>query len=100
MKLQRLRFRYRITSVAAGLGHRDIVSGWETAAKAADLPLSYSSGKRPSAQISLAAPLPQGATSEAEIADIALESRVDPHVALTKIAPQLPPGIEATSVRE
>lgn len=100
MKVQRLRFRYRLSAAAAGFGHRDIVAAWETAAKAAGLSLSYSDGKRPAAQISLAAPLPQGATSNAEIADIAFDCRVDPNTALEHIAPHLPPGIEATEVRE
>jgi len=82
------------------MGHRDIVAAWEAAAKAAGLALSYSEGKRPTAQISLAAPLPMGATSDAEIADLALDCRVDPHAALQLIAPHLPDGIEATDVRE
>jgi radical SAM-linked protein len=100
MKAQRLRFRYRLTAEAAITGHRDLLSRWEAAAKAAGLPLSYSSGKRPAPQISLAAPLPQGATSDAEIAEVYLECRVDPKEALRRIAAQLPAGIEATSVRE
>jgi radical SAM-linked protein len=100
MKVQRLRFRYRLSAAAAGMGHRDIVTAWEAAAKAAGLAVSYSEGKRPTAQISLAAPLPQGATSDAEIADIALDCRIDPNVALERIALHLPAGIEATEVRE
>lgn len=100
MKVQRLRFRYRLSAAAAGMGHRDIVAAWEAAVKAAGLALSYSEGKRSNAQISLAAPLPQGATSDAEIADVALDCRVDPHGALERIAPHLPAGIEATEVRE
>lgn len=100
MKVQRLRFRYRLTTAASGLGHRDIVAAWEAAAKAAGLALSYSESKRPTAQISLAAPLPQGATSDAEIADVALDCRVGPQAAMERIAPHLPAGIAATEVRE
>lgn len=100
MIVQRLRFRYRLSAAASGMGHREIVSAWETAAKAAGLALSHSEGKRPTAQISLAAPLPQGATSHVEIADIALDCRVDPHAALELVAPLLPDGVEATEVRE
>ncbi|MEO8457024.1 MAG: TIGR03936 family radical SAM-associated protein [Chloroflexota bacterium] len=100
MRVQRLRFRYRLTAEAAAMGHREIVYAWDGAAKAAGLSLAYSEGKRPTAQISLAAPLPRGATSDAEIADIALDERVDPHAALRAIAPHLPPGIVATDVRE
>jgi radical SAM-linked protein len=100
MRVQRLRFRYRLTAEAAALGHREIVYAWTDAAKGAGFALSYSEGKRPAAQISLAAPLPRGATSDAEIADIALDERVDPNEALRAIAPHLPPGIVATDVRE
>lgn len=100
MKVQRLRFRYRLSAAASGMGHRDIVAAWQAALKAAGFSVSFSEGKRPAAQISLAAPLPQGATSDAEIADIAFDCRVDPHDALKRISPHLPAGIEATEVRE
>ena len=100
MKVQRLRFRYRLSSASVGTGHRDLVLAWEAAVKAAGLALSYSEGKRPAAQISLAAPLPQGATSDAEIVDITLECRVVPQTALQLVAPHLPDGVEAISVRE
>jgi radical SAM-linked protein len=100
MKAQRLRFRYSLTAEAATLGHRDIVAAWADAANAAGLAVSYSEGKRPAPQISLASPLPMGATSDAEIADIALDCRVDPRAALGDIVAHLPPGIIATAVRE
>lgn len=94
MKVQRLRFRYRLTTEALEMRHRDIVSAWENAARAAGLAVSHSAGKRPAPQVSLAAPLPQGATSGAEIVEIFLEQRVDPALALSRIARELPPGLE------
>ncbi|HVP06164.1 MAG TPA: TIGR03936 family radical SAM-associated protein [Dehalococcoidia bacterium] len=100
MKVQRLRFRYRLTAEALELRHRDIVSAWESAARGAGLAVSHSAGKRPAPQISLAAPLPQGATSESEIVDIFLEQRVDPADALARIARELPPGLEAFAANE
>ena len=42
MKVQRLRFRYRLTADAGALGHRDIAAAWESAMKAAGLPLAQS----------------------------------------------------------
>ena len=100
MKVQRLRFRYRLRHEALGLGHRDIVTAWEDAAKAAGLAVSHSEGKRPAPQISLAAPLPQGVTSDCEYLDIYLASRAEPVQALKGIAAALPSGLQAIDVRE
>jgi radical SAM-linked protein len=100
MKAQRLRFRYRLTPEGLDLRHRDIVGAWESAAREAGLAVSHSTGKRPAAQISLAAPLPQGVTSDCEIVDVYLECRVEPAEALAAIASKFPPGIEVTSVSE
>jgi radical SAM-linked protein len=100
MKAQRLRFRYRLTPEGLGLRHRDIVNAWESAAREAGLEVSHSTGKRPAAQISLAAPLPQGATSDCEIIDVYLESRVDPAEALARLAGKFPLGIEPFEASE
>jgi radical SAM-linked protein len=100
MKAQRLRIRYRLLPAACELRHRDIVTAWEEAARAAGLTISYSTGKRPAAQISLAAPLPQGATSDCELVDVYLAERVEPGEALRRLGAGLPPGLEATDTRE
>jgi radical SAM-linked protein len=100
MKAQRLRFRYRLTAEGAALGHRDIAVAWEAAVKAAGLPLATSEGKRPGPLISLAAPLPQGSTSDCEIIDIFLDCLVDPAGALERVRPHLPAGVEAVDVCE
>jgi radical SAM-linked protein len=100
MKVQRLRFRYRLTAEAGALGHRDIAAVWEGAVKAAGLPLALSEGKRPAPLISLAAPLPMGATSDCEIADVFLECRVDPASALGRVSQHMPAGVEAVDVYE
>ena len=100
MKVQRLRFRYHLTAEAGALGHRDIAAAWEAAIKAAGLPLAQSEGKRPAPLISLAAPLPLGATSDCEIADVFLECRVDPASALERVSLHMPAGVEAVDVYE
>lgn len=100
MKAQRLRFRYRLTSEACGLRQREIVDAWADAVKAAGLSLAHSEGKRVNALISLAAPLPQGVTSDWEIVDIFLEEQADPRAALRDVQPHLPPGVEAVGVTE
>ncbi|MEX0683991.1 MAG: TIGR03936 family radical SAM-associated protein [Dehalococcoidia bacterium] len=100
MKAQRLRFRYRVTSEALGLGQRDLVRAWEDALAAAGLPLARSEGKRSAAMIALAAPLPQGVTSDCEYADVFLGEMVDPRTVLGRVTPGMPPGIDVTAVEE
>jgi radical SAM-linked protein len=100
MRVQRLRFRYRLTAEAGALGHRDIAAAWQAATKAAGLPLARSEGKRPAPLISLAAPLPMGATSDCEIADVFLECRVDLASALERVGQHMPAGVEVADVDE
>jgi len=100
VKAQRLRFRYRITSEACDLGQRDLARAWEEAVVAARLPLAHSEGKRSGALIQIAAALPQGVTSDGELADVFLEQPVDPAAALAAVQKTLRPGVEAVSVGE
>ena len=100
MKAQRLRFRYRITSEAVGLGQRDIARVWEEALVAASLPLARSEGKRSGALIQIAAALPQGVTADGELVDVFLDQPVDPAAALVAVQKTMRPGVEAVSVEE
>ncbi len=100
MKAQRLRFRYRITSEARGLGQRDLARAWEEAAVAANLPLAHSEGKRSGALIQIAAVLPQGVTSDGELVDVFFEEAVDPDSALAGLQTTMRPGVEAVAVEE
>lgn len=100
MKAQRLRFRYRIAPAATGLSQRNLVGAWQRAMEEARLPLAFSAGKRPTPQISLAAPLPFGVTSDWELVDVFLAERVDPQAALHAVRGGLPEGIEVVSASE
>jgi radical SAM-linked protein len=100
VKAQRLRFCYRITPEAADLGQRDLARVWEEAVVAANLPLAHSEGKRSGPLIQIAAALPQGVTSDGELADVFLEQAVDPEGALAGVMKTLRPGVEAVSVEE
>jgi radical SAM-linked protein len=100
VKIQRLRFLYSLGAEATSVGQRDLVAAWEQACKAAEVPLAYSEGKRPSPLISVAAPLPQGVTSECELLDMVLSERMAPIEALSRIASKLPPGIGPSVVEE
>jgi radical SAM-linked protein len=100
LKAQRLRFRYRVTETGCTLTQRDLIQAWGNAAADAGLSLALSEGKRQTAQISLAAPLPQNVTSDGELAEVYLSEPVDPEAALRAVAPLLPPGVETIGVEE
>lgn len=100
MKVQRLRFSYRVTGPACTLSHRELIAAWEKAFNEAGLALAYSEGKRPAPQVSIASLLPMNVSSEAELVDVFLAQRTEPERALAAVAPLLPPGIEAFAVHE
>ncbi len=100
MKVQRLRFRYRITEAGSSLGQREIIRAWEQAVTDAGLKLAYSEGKRRTAQISVAAPLPQNVTSDGELAEVYLSEAVPPQTALEAVSTKLPLGIELLAADE
>ena len=80
--------------------HLDLMRFWERALRRAGLPVAYSEGFTPHPQISLAAPLPVGTTSDAELMDVFLSERVTPKAFLSTAASQLPPGIALTAAEE
>ncbi len=98
--MQRLRFRYRVTAAAAGLGHRDIANAWVAALDGAGMRVARTQGKRPGPRISLAAPLSLGATSDWELADVYLEQAAPLRCIIEAISPLMPPGIEPRAVEE
>ena len=71
---------------------------WHRALNRAGIPLAYSEGFSPHPRISLAAPLPIGVTSEAELMDICCTNWVSPHFFTAAVSQQLPPGIEILQV--
>ncbi len=73
---------------------------WERLLHRAGMPLVYSEGFTPHPRISLAAPLPIGVTSEAELMDITLRKRVSPYFFIQTIREGLPQGIDVFEVRE
>lgn len=100
MKVQRLRFSYRVIGPACTLSHRQLIAAWENALNQAGLSLAYSEGKRPAPQVSIASLLPMGVSSEAELVDVFLAQRTEPLRALAAVAPLLSPGLEAFAVQE
>ncbi len=71
---------------------------WERTFHRAQMPLAYSAGFSPHPRLSLAAPLPVGVTSEAELMDVFVTKLVSPHWFTTSVSRQLPLGIEILGV--
>ncbi len=92
--MQRLRISFRRGEEVRFISHLDIVRLWQRALHRAGVSLAYSEGFNPHPRISLAAPLPVGVTSEAELMDIFCSRSVSPHWLTAAVSQQLPPGIE------
>ncbi len=96
--MQRLRIRFSRGQEVKFISHLDIMRLWQRALHRAQIPLAYSEGFSPHPRISLAAPLPIGVTSEAELMDIFCTKWVSPHFFTAAVSQQLPPGIEILQV--
>jgi radical SAM-linked protein len=97
--------RVRVTFSKQGAlrytGHLDLHKILERSIRRADLPLAYSQGYHPQPKINLAAALPLGFASRAEIMDIWLNENVENVV--PALQANVPPGLtilEATQVDE
>lgn len=96
--MQRLRVRFCRGQEVKFISHLDIMRLWQRALHRAGIALAYSEGFSPHPRISLAAPLPIGVTSEAELMDIFATKWVSPHYFTKSINQQLPPGIDILQV--
>ena len=95
---QRLRVRFCRGEEVKFISHLDIMRLWQRAFHRAGVALAYSEGFSPHPRISLAAPLPIGVTSEAELMDIFDTRWVSPHFFTKAVSQQLPTGIEILQV--
>jgi len=96
--MHRLRVKFRRGEEVKFISHLDIMRLWQRALHRAAIPLAYSKGFSPHPQISLAAPLAVGITSEAELMDILFTKLVAPHWFTSAVSRQLPPGTEIIQV--
>jgi len=81
-------------------GHLDLQHTWERTFRRAGLPLSYSQGFKPHPKINLAAPLPLGFTSEAEVLDARLDESIPVLEVSQGLNQALPPGLKIHQVQE
>jgi radical SAM-linked protein len=81
------------------VGHLDLQTLWERAARRAGLPLAYSQGFHPQAKIYFASALPLGFSSRAEVMDMRLQSDVELRDLPRRLKEVLPAGITVLDVR-
>jgi len=99
-EVQRLCLRFSRGEEIKYISHLDLMRSWERVLRRSGVALAYSQGFSPHSRISLAAPLPLGITSEAELMDVFLTKRVSSHFFLKAVSLQLPGGIEVLEVQE
>jgi radical SAM-linked protein len=100
MKVQRLRVTFGRGEELKYITHLDLMRFWERALRRAGLPVAYSEGFSPHAQLALAAPLPVGTTSDAELMDVFLAERIAPKTFIEEASKQLPSALTISSVEE
>lgn len=82
------------------ISHLDYMRSIQRAIRRAGLPISYSKGFNPHANLSFATPLAVGVASESEYMDFTLDIDMDPDLIMQKLADFLPPGIKVVRVME
>ena len=91
--MHRLRVSFSRGDALKFLSHLDLIRLWERALRRAGLALAYSEGFTPHPRISLAAPLPVGVTSQAELMDVVLSRYMPPQSFVNQLTNQLPEGL-------
>lgn len=89
---------FRKTGWLRFLSHLDVMRAFDRAIRRAKLPVAYSQGFSPHAQLSIAAPLPVGVAGENEWAGLQLKVEWDPRALHKALARQLPPELGIVSV--
>ena len=97
---QRLRITFGKGDSVKYISHLDLCQAWERALRRAGAPLAYSLGFHPQAKLQLAAALPLGYTSTAEVLDIILDKAVSLQDFGQGLPPVLPKGLLFVGVED
>jgi radical SAM-linked protein len=76
------------------ISHLDLIRVWHRALRRAGIALAYSEGFNPHPKLSLAAPLPLGVTSEAELMDLYIVQPLSAPSLTARLKPELPSGLD------
>jgi radical SAM-linked protein len=96
----RLRLTFTKTDSLKYIGHLDLHRTLERTLRRAGLPLAYSQGFNPQPKMNLAEALPLGITSECEVMDVWMETRIDLEQAKAELNRAAPPGMQILSLNE
>ncbi len=100
MAVQRIRVKYGRGPELQYIAHLDMMRLWERAFRRAGIPVAYSEGNTPRPRLSIAAALPLGVTSEAELLDVYLVRRLSPFYFLKRLEPQAPPALRVSEAHD
>lgn len=98
--VQRLRLIFSKGGAARHISHLDLARALERSLNRASLPIAYTQGFNRRPRLSMAAALPLGYTSDAEVADVWLTERIIPEDIRTDLMKKMAPGISVKSVVE
>lgn len=98
--VQRMRLTLSKGGATRYISHLDLARSLERSLNRAGLPVAYTQGFNRRPRLSLAAALPLGYTSEAEVADVWLTEPVTPEWFHERLMARMAPGIVLTAVVE
>ena len=98
--MDKLRIRYTQTGRAQWSSHLDMMRMLQRAMNRAGIPIKYSEGFNPHAQISILLPLSVGTESQCQLADIRVREELDLAALPQRLTAAMPEGIEVTDVWE
>ncbi len=90
----RYRLRFHKTEAMRFTGHLDLHRALERTIRRSGLPLAYTRGFSPHPRLQLAAALPLGFVSRAEVADLWLEQPLAAPDVLSRLQAAAPPGMD------
>src|SRR5204862_3715628 len=97
---QRIRLRYRKVGPARFIGTREIGNVFLRAARRPRLPLAFSQGHHPMPRLSFSPAIPLGFSSDDEYVDLDLTEALPPEVVASRLAGELPEGLEPLAAVE
>jgi radical SAM-linked protein len=95
----RLRITFSKTGALRYIGHLDLNTIWERAARRAGLPLTYTQGFHPQPKMNFASALPLGFSSRCEMVDVWFNEEVDLPSLCTQLQNAMPAGIDILSTQ-
>lgn len=94
----RLRITFEKNESMRFTSHLDLHRAWERTVRRAGLPLAYSHGFNPRPKLNLASALPLGFTSDCELIDIWLESKMPVEDIKSALESAQPPGLKILDI--